>query len=247
MSEGGIAADDASEIVVSAQFRGPPNSGNGGYVCGLLARDLIGPVKGVLRAPITIDAPLRLVRTLDGARLTALSGELIAEAGPGETADLPQPPICPSLEAAREAGARFVGLGGRFHPVCFTCADVLDEGFGLRVFVGQVEGAADGVVAGPWTPHANFAEAGGLASVEAVWAALDCPGSVAWVVKGGGGGLLGTMTCEILRRPAVGEPCIVLAWPIEASGRKRVAGTALFSAEGELMARSRQIWIGRPF
>ena len=101
-------------------------------------------------------------------------------------------------------------------------------------------------MAGPWTPHANFADVNGLASVEAVWAALDCPGSVAWVVQGGGGGLLGTMTCEILRRPNVGETCIVLAWPIDASGRKRVAGTALFSSKGELMARSRQIWIGRP-
>ena len=246
MSDGSISADDPLDIVVSAQFRGPPNSGNGGYVCGLLARGLNGPIKGVLRAPIAIDTPLRLVRSAEGARLTSLTGDLIAEAGPGAAADLPAPPDCPALKAAREAGARFVGLGRPFHPVCFTCADALDEGFGLRVFVGQLEGAADGVVAGPWTPHANFADPDGLASVEAIWAALDCPGSVAWVVQGGGGGLLGTMTCEILRLPAAAETCIVLAWPIEASGRKRVAGTALFSADGQLMARSRQIWIGRP-
>ena len=230
---------------MSAQFRGPPNSGNGGYVCGRLAGRLAGPVRCVLRAPIAIDTPLHVVRSADGARLLDLDGALIAEAGPGDAADLPSPPACPSLEAAEAAAARFVGLARPFHPVCFTCAEALDEGFGLRVFVGQVEGAAEGVVAGPWTPHANFAGGDGLASVEALWAALDCPGSVAWVVQGGGGGLLGTMTCEILRKPAVGETCIVMAWPIEASGRKRAAGTALFSAAGELMARSRQIWIGR--
>ena len=215
-------------------------------MCGLLAAALTGPVKGVLRAPIAIDTPLRLSRSPASARLTTMAGDLIAEAGPGDAADLPAPPSPPSLEAARAAGKGFVGLSRTFHPVCFTCAAELEEGVGLRVFVGQVEGAEAGVVAGLWTPHANFVGADGLASVEAVWAALDCPGSVAWVVQGGGGGLLGTMTAEILRRPAGGETCIVLAWPIEAGGSKRVAGTALFSAQGELMARSRQIWIGRP-
>jgi hypothetical protein len=136
-------------------------------------------------------------------------------------------------------------LGRTFHPVCFTCGDRLEEGFGCRVFVGQVSGAAPGVVAGSWTPHANFADENGLTRLEVVWAALDCPGSVAWVVQEGGGGLLGTMTCEVARRPAAGEPCIVLAWPIARSGRKSISGTALFTAGGERLARSRQIWIGR--
>lgn len=240
------AEAEIDEIVVSAQFRGPPNSGNGGYVCGLLAGGFVGPTKGVLRAPIAIGAPLLRIRSERGVRLTNLAGDLIAEAEAGDATELPTPPACPSLEKARAAGLRFVGLSGPFHPICFTCAAALEDGFGLRVFVGQVEGADAGVVAGCWTPHSNFVAPDGLASVEAVWAALDCPGSVAWVVQGRGGGLLGTMTCEILRRPAAGETCIVTAWPIEANGRKRVAGTALFSAEGELMARSRQIWIGRP-
>ena len=51
------------------------------------------------------------------------------------------------------------------------------------------------------------------------------------------------MTCLVNGRPAVGEPTTVLAWPIEQSGRKRISGTALYSADGELMARSRQVWI----
>lgn len=237
--------DGVKEIVVAGQFRGPPNSGNGGYVCGLLAHDMAGPVRAMLRAPIPLDTPLRLCAEGGQARLTSLAGDLIAEATAGDPADLPQPPPAPDLARATAAAARFVGHDRPFHPICFTCATVLEEGFGLRVFVGQLEGADDGVVAGPWTPHANFGDAEGLATMDTVWAALDCPGSVAWVVNGGGAGLLGTMVCEVLRRPAVGEPCIVVAWPIEASGRKRVAGTALYAADGELLARSRQIWIGR--
>jgi hypothetical protein len=101
------------------------------------------------------------------------------------------------------------------------------------------------VVAGPWTPNPVFAGEDGLARPEVVWAALDCPGSVAWVVSGAGGGLLGTMSCEVLRRPRVGEPCVIVAWPLERSGRKLIAGTALYAEDGELLARSHQIWIGR--
>ena len=234
------------EVIVTRQFRGPPNSGNGGYVCGLLASRLAGStMTAVLRAPIPIDTPLRIAVEPGGARLTSLGGDLIAEGRTVDPSDLPKAPAPPSLEAAAEAGQSFVGLARVFHPVCFTCATDLEDGYGLRVFVGQLAGAAEGVVAGPWTPHANFIGADGLISHEAVWGALDCPGSVAWVERGGSGGLLGTMTCEIRRRPAASEACVVMAWPIERSGRKSIAGTALFSARGELMARSRQIWIGR--
>jgi hypothetical protein len=234
-----------SKIVVAQQFRGPPNSGNGGYVCGLMAKAFDGPVTAMLRAPMPLDTPLDLIVEDGVARILGAEGALIGEAKSGDPAVLPPPPPAPSLAAATAAAPGFPGLDRLFHPVCFTCGDQLDDGYGLRVFVGQVEGMDPGVVAGPWVPHPNFADADGLAPTEVVWAALDCPGSVAWVVTEGGGGLLGTMTGEILRRPAVDEPTIVVAWPIDQSGRKRFSGTALYSTDGELMARSRQIWIGR--
>ncbi len=234
-----------SKIVVAEQFRGPPNSGNGGYVCGLMARALDGPVTAMLRAPMPLDTPLDLVVEDGAARILGADGTLIGEAKAADPTVLPPPPSTPSLTAVTAAAPGFPGLHRPFHPVCFTCGDQLDDGFGLRVFVGQVEGMEPGVVAGPWTVHPSFADAEGLAPTEVVWAALDCPGSVAWVVTEGGGGLLGTMTAEVLRRPAAGETTIVLAWPIDQSGRKRFSGTALYSAQGELMARSHQIWIGR--
>jgi hypothetical protein len=234
-----------SKIVVAQQFRGPPNSANGGYVCGVMARSFEGPVTAILRAPPPLDTPLDLVLEDGVTRIFGAGESLIGEARAADASVLPTPPLAPSLAAATSAAPGFPGLHRPFHPVCFTCGDQLDDGFGLRVFVGQVEGMDSGVVAGPWTVHPNFADAEGLAPTEVVWAALDCPGSVAWVVNEGGGGLLGTMTGEVLRRPAAGETTIVLAWPIEQSGRKRISGTALYSAAGKLMARSHQIWIGR--
>jgi hypothetical protein len=132
-----------------------------------------------------------------------------------------------------------------FHPICFTCGVDQPEGFGLRVFTGPIEGGSSSAVAGVWTPNSSFASDDGLIPPEVVWAALDCPGSVAWVDQGFGGGLLGTVTACILRRPVSGETCIVAAWPQEASGRKYYSATALFTADGELLAHSEQIWIGR--
>jgi hypothetical protein len=56
------------------------------------------------------------------------------------------------------------------------------------------------------------------------------------------------MTGEVIRRPGAGEPCIVTAWPLVREGRKETAGVALFSTDGELLARGRQVWImmGQP-
>ncbi|HWF01265.1 MAG TPA: hypothetical protein VG248_15810 [Caulobacteraceae bacterium] len=232
------------EVVVATRFRGPPLSGNGGYVSGLMAAELGERVTtAVLRAPVPLDTPMALVRDPRAVRL--MRGEsLVGEARAGDPAELPPFRDPPSLETARRAGEAFVGLTRPFHPVCFTCGDIPAD-VGCRVFVGQLEAAEPGVVAGLWTPHESQAGADGLAPTEVVWAAIDCPGSVAWVEQGAGGGLLGTMTGEVLRRPGVGEACIVLAWPIERSGRKQISAVALYAQDGEPLARARQIWIGR--
>ena len=38
-------------MTIPHRFRGPPNSGNGGYVCGMLARNIAGAAEVTLRAP----------------------------------------------------------------------------------------------------------------------------------------------------------------------------------------------------
>lgn len=232
------------DVTIGQKFCGPPNSGNGGYVAGLLARDLDGPATAVIRARVPLDAPLRL-ETKDGETvLLDAEGGLIGKGVSAHAAILPDVPAPPSLAQAEAAGARHPGHTERFHPICFTCGPEREEGDGLRVFVGQVEGAEPGVCAAAWTPHEAFADAQGLTPVEVLWAAIDCPGYFAWVVKEGRhGALLGTMTGEVLRQPKAGEPCIVMAWPLSREGRKEFAGVALFTATGELLARAHQVWI----
>lgn len=232
-----------STITIGRQFCGPPNSGNGGYVCGVLAKDFDGPVTAMLRAPPPLDTPLKLERREDASVLLGAEDVLIGQGGPA-TQTLPDPPCVPTLEQARAASARYIGHTQRTHPICFTCGPERDEGDGLRVFPGQLEGAETGVMACLWTPHAAFADADGAVASEVVWAALDCPGFFAWVEKEGRhGALLGTMTGEVLVTPRAGETYAVLAWPIAREGRKETAGVALFDGEGRLMARGYQVWI----
>lgn len=233
-----------ADLVIGQRFCGPPNSGNGGYVAGVLARGLDGPVTSVIRARVPLDTPLSLEKRDGQTVMLDAEGALIGSGREADASELPTPPKAPSLEAARAAGERHPGHTERFHPICFSCGPQREEGDGLRVFVGQLDGAEPGVSACEWTPHAAFAEADGLIGDEVIWAALDCPGYFAWVIKEGRhGALLGTMTGEILRRPKPGEPCIVMAWPLAREGRKEFAGVALFAASGELLARAHQVWI----
>lgn len=233
-----------AKIIIPQQFCGPPNSGNGGYVCGVIAKDFAGPATSVLRARVPLDVDLDL-RLEDGVmQLTDEAGSLVGKSETANRALLPTPPKPPSLGAARAAGERYLGHDQRIHPTCFTCGPERGEGDGLRVFPGQIDGAPVGHVACVWTPDAAFADAQGLVPSEVIWAALDCPGFFAWVVKEGRhGALLGTMTGEVSHRPLAAHPYIVMAWPLAREGRKETAGVALFAEDGELLALAHQVWI----
>jgi hypothetical protein len=106
---------------------------------------------------------------------------------------------------------------------------------GLAVYPGPVAGR-EGVVASPWTPPADVRP-------EIVWAALDCPAG--WAVDDfqREGVLLGRMAAHIDRLPVAGHPHVLLGWRIGEDGRKRYAGSALFTVGGDLLAAARSTWI----
>ena len=114
-------------------------------------------------------------------------------------------------------------------------------GDGLRIFPGRP--APAGLVAAPWTPHASVAGADGQVAPEILWAALDCTGYFGVYQPGTPRALLGRMTAVLSGAVAAGEPCVVIGWPLGGEGRKLLAGTALFGADGRLVGQSRQIWI----
>jgi hypothetical protein len=217
-------------VIVPGRFNGPPDSGNGGYTCGLVAGLLGGVAEVTLRLPPPLERELEVFRG-DG-RLEVRDGErLVAEAEPVELdVEVPAPV---SVEEAERASGRYAGFAHHAYNTCFVCGPNRTDG--LRVYAGPVEGR-EGVVASLWTPPGDV-------TPELVWAALDCPSG--WAVDDfqREGVLLGRMAAEIDRLPSPGEPHVVIGWRVGAEGRKRFAGSALLTADGEVLARSRSTWI----
>jgi hypothetical protein len=232
-----------STIVIERRFHGPPESGNGGYTCGLLASFVNEPAQVTLRSPPPLARPLSVVRR--GRQAELFDGNrLVAEA---ERTDLDplEPPAPPSLADAQRAEAAYAGFREHAFPTCFVCGPEREEGDGLRIFAGPV---ADGspIVAAPWTPAPSLGRPDGRVRREFVWAALDCPGAFAVGYPDRGETLLGRLAVRVESLPEVGERCIVVGWPRGADGRKLYAGTALFNETGDVHAWARATWIVPP-
>ena len=67
-----------TQIIIDKRFCGPPNSGNGGYVCGRLARHIPGGAEVTLRAPPPLDTPLDAIATDDGTWELRDGGNIVA-------------------------------------------------------------------------------------------------------------------------------------------------------------------------
>lgn len=241
-------------LTIPARFRGPPASGNGGYVAGAFA-ELLAPAahtgtEVTLRAPIPLDQPLRIVRSeqADNAPVTIYNNStLIAEVRP-QIFDLaiPQPP---SFQQALAAQPQAIALQRRqdspipgalgLHPICFCCGANHDTG--MKVYAAPVD---DQQVAAAWTTRAEWADQQGYLPAALIWTALDCPGQLAFFHQGQLTGLLGRITASLHGKARAGDDLLVTAWPIRVEGKKHFAGSAVFNLQGELLAEAVAVWIG---
>ncbi|MBJ38612.1 MAG: hypothetical protein CMD83_09140 [Gammaproteobacteria bacterium] len=235
-----------SEIVIPERFRGPPQSGNGGYCAGAFSEAVASPVVEVtLRSPIPLEVPMRLE---GGPAPRVTQGDtLIAEMRAAVLSlDVPEPP---SFDEAAAAGPDSYSLasgintfhqGRGFHPICFCCGADHDDG--LNVFAAPVQDGAQ--VAAVWrTRDAWGIEA--LLPERFIWAALDCPGQFAFMAGGIRTGMLGRMTAEVERPAPAGADYLVTGWRVGIEGKKHFAGTAVFDASGRRVARALAVWIGQ--
>jgi hypothetical protein len=226
-------------IRIERRFRGPPESGNGGYVAGIVAAALGGSECTVtLRAPPPLDSDLTL--ETDGATATLFQGDSIVVTASREPLDI-DIPAPPTLAEAQDAEPRFSGHSHHIFPGCFVCGPERSGGDGMRIFPGELHDYARRVAAS-WTPDDTLADDKGFVRPEFLWAALDCPGYFA-AGADAGIALLGKMSA-VLHSPArSGKPLIVTGWPIDREGRKHRVGCALHDANGELVAAATATWI----
>jgi len=228
---------DVTDVIIDRRFRGPANSGNGGYVCGLLAQAFDQPCEVTLKSPPPLDVSLQLYRYEDRAELRQ-GAQVIATAQAAEV-DL-SAPKAPSLELAEDAVSRFVDADKHILPECFVCGPHRADGDGLRIFTGPVDGQE--LVAAPWAPAAEFANSDGCVRDIFLWSALDCP-SYFSLRQPEMMALLGRMKAHIIAPPIPGEELVAAAWCTGKDGRKYFADSALFNKDGELLAKAQTIWI----
>ena len=228
-----------ASVRIERRFRGPPTTGNGGYVAGLVAAALGGSNCTVtLKSPPPLDHDLTL-ETGDATASLFSEDQIVvtASSGPVEI-DVPPPP---TLAEAQDAEPRFTGHSHHIFPGCFVCGPERDAGDGMRIFPGQLHDSANRVAA-TWTPDESVVGEDGLVRPEFLWAALDCPGYFATEDKAGLA-LLGRMSAVIHQSVPAGEPLVVTGWPIDSEGRKHRVGSALHDADGKLIAAATATWI----
>ena len=226
-------------LTVPAGFNGPRRSGNGGYAAGALAAFVGEPAEISLRSPVPLDRELEVVRDADGS-VRMLDGEgLVCEGRGLDGLDLEIPePV--SVNEARRAMKGYRGIADGEFSHCFVCGRARDDGF--KVFAGEVE--ERGLVASTWIPPTWAEGEARQVRRELIWGVLDCPAYFATHMQGElSTALLARISAEVVAPVEIGAEHVVVAWPIEADGRKHHAGSALFSAEGELLAVARALMI----
>ncbi len=229
----------SESLAIPSRFNGPLQSGQGGYCSGVFASFLKAAPEVSLRRSVPLDTPLDVVRETDGS-VRVLDGEaLVAEARSSPEFDVEVPaPVSP--QEARLAAARYRGMSDGPFSRCFVCGRARADAFG--VFAGAVEGRE--LVAAPWTPPSWTADAAGRVLPEFVWAVLDCPTYFALYMNGElPMSVLARLTARINAPIAVGEEHVVIAWPIGNDGRKRHAGSAVLSPDGDALAVARALLI----
>jgi hypothetical protein len=240
-----------TSVIIDHRYCGPPNSGNGGYVCGRLARYIPGGAEITLHAPTPLDRALD-VAAVDGGRWELRDGAKLIATGRGaniELANIEKASFEDAWEVARQPS---VDPSEHPLPTCFVCGPARAEGDGLRIFAGPLarrSGHGSTVLAATWTPASALVSADGLVAPEFLWSVLDCPTGYASSYDPDRRSfdrtpiLLGRMSARIEQRPRPGEHCVITAWATGRDGRKRSAGAAVHSEAGALLATARATWI----
>lgn len=238
-------------MTIPRRFRGPPNSGNGGYVCGRLARNIPGAAQVALRAPPPLETDLDVVEAAPG-QWELRHGATLVASGRATSLVLPRVERASFEEAAAAAKRTHVKPHEHLLPMCFVCGPERAAGDGLRLSAGPLAAgtsANPSTFAVPWLPDPTLAADDGLVAAEFVWSALDCPTGYVFFLDYETGGykplpiLLGTLSARVDGRPRLGERCVVTAWEVAREGRRLTADAALFGEQGNLLAVARAVWV----
>jgi len=208
----------------------------------MVASLLAGPCECTLRKPIPLERDLQTEVSDSNARL--LDGaDLIIEA---VRTELSAPKyVTSNFDQARRAALNSPAFSNHPFPTCFTCGPERAEGDGLRIFPGPLpeSNESSSIFAAPWIPNPSLTSGGVVVRPEFLWAAMDCPTGFAAGFPWRGTLVTGRLAVEQVSPVYPLRSYVVVSWSTASEGRKFHAGAALYSADGELCAKARAIWI----
>jgi hypothetical protein len=228
-----------SQIKISSRFCGPIDSANGGYTCGILSNAIEGTAEVTLRHPSPINKMMEIKQAEENNFILYDEDRVIAEAKPAELELVPPRP--PNIEVAELSTIKEEDIEDHYFPDCFVCGPKRRPGDGLRIFPGPVKDET--YIAAAWIPDNSLSDEKEYIKNEFVWSALDCPSGWAIVIEKMRFIILGRLVVQIYNRVKPNKKFIVMAWKLAEEGRKIYAGTALYSAEGQLYAKGKATWI----
>lgn len=228
-----------TNLIIPSRFNGPPNSGNGGYSCGVLAAFIDGPARVRLHVPPPLDTPMSVLENAPGA-VEMHAGDVHVGSAWAAPLEL-ETPAAPTVEQAEEARSRYACYEGHVFPSCFVCGPGRPLHDGLELFPGPVDDWS--LLASSWRPASDLCDVEGFVRPEIVWAALDCPGYFACMGPNPKPAVLGELCAELNTAVPGGEDLVVYAWHLGEQGRKLYAGSALADRRGKVLARARATWI----
>ncbi|MFE9423597.1 hypothetical protein ACFYNO_11625 [Kitasatospora sp. NPDC006697] len=238
----GGTAKQARSVTVPDHVYGFPGVAFGGYLAGLLAREVPGgSAKVSFHRPTPVGRPVELRERERGGRELVHGDAVLTSARP--CAPVSAPDRLPSWREAERAGRELARTGPLDGGDCFACNTERATGRGLRQLFAPLPEHSRAVAV--WTPEPALYPGGDALPAELVWAGLDCPGG--WVSRLFGGAPANTVTASLsatlLHPVQVGVEHLVLGWPITRSGRKHLVGSAILTRTGTLCATAEALWL----
>ena len=231
---------DQIDITIDAKYNGPPDSGNGGYVSGLLAEALgLSQFEVFLKAPPPIDTPMML--TAHNQHYELKHGDRLIATISQFDVDL-QVPFFPTNEQAIKSANYYPGFERHVFPRCFVCGPDRDTCDGLRLYTGRQPNS--NYVAAPFETFNELFDHQGKMYTRFISAALDCPGAYAITqIDHECALVLGNFQVSIEEEIAKSDQLIVVGWYLGTEGRKNYSGTAIIDDRGHIKAKARAVWI----
>ncbi|MBL4584710.1 MAG: hypothetical protein JKX83_08845 [Pseudomonadales bacterium] len=243
------------QLTIASQYCGPPDSANGGYVAGVLAKPLRAASNASGRGiQVRLMAPPPLEQALELFETHSEQGELgmLLRCGDTDLAvgslvdGLTAPPTAPTIKQAEQAMGNFDGSDHPF-PGCFVCGPARNQSDALCIYPGSVGPSDKPMVASTWQVAADYCDDNEILKTQVLCAALDCPSSFGILEIPGNKEMepmvLASFTFMLNGDLKAGEQAIAIGWAESRKGRKAFGGSAIYNSAGQCVAQAQALWI----